>query len=103
MSISIFCFSSNSHIHKEKDTMKLRALAFNLLAGTLCLVLLSGAALAAGAVVDCSGATPGAFTTITAALASLTPAGPNSISVVGTCQENVVFLGYSDLTIFGNP
>lgn len=83
--------------------MKLRALAFKLLAGTLCLVLLSGVALATDAVVDCSGATPGAFTTITAALASLTPAGPNSISVVGTCQENVVFIGYSDLIIFGNP
>ena len=57
----------------------------------------------AGAVVDCTGATPGAFTTITAALASLPDAGPNSISVVGTCHENVVFFGRSDLTIFGNP
>src|SRR5215467_4894027 len=57
----------------------------------------------AGAVVDCSGATPGAFTTITAALASLPVAGPNSISVVGTCHENVVFIGRTDLIIFGNP
>jgi hypothetical protein len=57
----------------------------------------------AGAVVDCSGATPGAFTSITAALATLPAAGPNSISVVGTCHENVAFFGYSDLTIFGNP
>src|SRR5215467_7263930 len=57
----------------------------------------------AGAVVDCSGATPGAFTSITAALASLPAAGPNSISVVGTCHENVVFIGRSDLIIFGNP
>jgi hypothetical protein len=57
----------------------------------------------AGAVVDCSGATPGAFTTIGAALTSLPAAGPNSISVVGTCMENVVFFGRTDLTIFGNP
>src|SRR5215472_11364253 len=67
------------------------------------LLLSSSLMFAAGAVVDCSGATPGAFTSITAALASLPAAGPNSISVVGTCHENVVFFGRSDLTIFGNP
>jgi len=83
--------------------MKLCALALKMLTMTVCLVLMSGAAFAAGAVVDCSGATPGAFTSITAALASLPAAGPNSISVVGTCHENVVFTGRTDLTIFGNP
>src|SRR5262245_49020054 len=83
--------------------MKLCASALKLLAVAVCLVLLSGAAFAAGAVVDCSGATPGAFTSINAALASLPAAGPNSISVVGTCHENVVFIGRTDLTIFGNP
>lgn len=67
------------------------------------LVCLSLPAFANSAVVDCSGATPGAFTTITAALASLPAAGPNSISVTGTCHENVVMFGRSDLTIFGNP
>lgn len=82
--------------------MKLRVLAFKFLAGSLCLGLLSGAALGQ-AVVDCSGGTPGAFTSINAALASLPAAGPNSVSVVGTCHENVVFVGRSDLTIFGNP
>ena len=69
----------------------------------LLFLLVPGLMFGASAVVDCSGATPGAFTTITAALASLPPAGPNSISVVGTCQENVVVFGYSDLAIFGNP
>jgi len=70
----------------------------------LLLVLLpSSLAFAAGATVDCTGATPGAFTTITAALASLPAAGPNSISVTGTCHENVVMFGRTDLTIFGNP
>ena len=73
------------------------------LTGILLLGLLPATAFAAGAVVDCTGATPGAFTSINAALASLPAAGPNSISVVGTCHENVVFIGRSDLTIFGNP
>src|ERR1051326_1147503 len=69
-----------------------------------CLVLLlSNLAFADSAVVDCSGATPGAFTSITAALASLAASGPNAISVTGTCHENVVMFGRTDLTIFGNP
>jgi hypothetical protein len=63
----------------------------------------SSLAFAGNATVDCSGATPGAFTTITAALASLPAAGPNSISVTGTCHENVVMFGRTDLIIFGNP
>jgi hypothetical protein len=69
----------------------------------LAAVLPSSLAFAAGATVDCTGATPGAFTSITAALASLPAAGPNSISVTGTCHENVVMFGRADLTIFGNP
>jgi hypothetical protein len=69
----------------------------------LAAVLPSSLAFAAGATVDCTGATPGAFTSITAALASLPAAGPNSISVTGTCHENVVMFGRTDLTIFGNP
>lgn len=83
--------------------MKLCASKLRLFAGILLLAIAPAAAYGAGAVVDCSGATPGAFTSITAALASLPTAGPNSISVVGTCHENVVFTGYTDLTIFGNP
>jgi hypothetical protein len=73
------------------------------LVAILATALLSLPAFGAGAVVDCSGATPGAFLTITAALASLPAAGPNSISVTGTCHENVVMFGRTDLTIFGNP
>jgi len=67
------------------------------------LLFLSNLAFADSAVVDCSGATPGAFTSIHAALASLPAAGPNSISVTGTCHENVVIFGRTDLSIFGNP
>jgi hypothetical protein len=67
------------------------------------LLLLSSFAFAGNAVVDCSGVIPGAFTTIHDALASLPAAGPNSISVSGTCHENVVMFGRTDLSIFGNP
>jgi hypothetical protein len=74
-----------------------RALSLTLLA------LLSLPAFANSAVVDCSGATPGAFTTIHAALASLPQAGPNFISVSGTCAENVTMFGRTDLSIVGNP
>jgi Right handed beta helix region len=84
--------------------MKLCASGIKVLIGIVSLVLLPAAAFAAGAVVDCSGATPPpAFSSINAALASLPATGPNSISVVGTCHENVVFFGRNDLTIFGNP
>ncbi len=69
----------------------------------LAVLLPSSLAFADGATVDCSGATPGAFTTITAALASLPAAGPNSITVTGTCHENVVMAGRTDLNISGNP
>jgi hypothetical protein len=69
----------------------------------LAVLLPASLAFAADAVVDCSGATPGAFTSIHAALASLPAAGPNSISVTGTCHENVVMFGRTDLSIFGNP
>ena len=74
-----------------------------LLLPIFCFMLLPAAAYGASAVVDCSGATPGAFTTITAALATLPSAGPNSISVKGTCSESVSIVNRTDLQIFGNP
>lgn len=52
--------------------------------------LLPTAARAANVTVDCSGATPGAFSSITAALNTLNSEGPNAITVMGTCTENVV-------------
>ena len=67
------------------------------------LLFLSSFAFANSAVVDCSGATPGAFTSIHDALASLPAAGPNFITVTGTCHENVVMAGRTDLNISGNP
>jgi hypothetical protein len=73
----------------------------------VCLVMLmlsSGVMFANNATVDCSGATPGAFTTIQAALNSFPKAGPNSISVVpSTCSEHLLIVGFNDLQIFANP
>ena len=82
-------------------TMKKCASGLTFLAGIL--LLMPAAAFGAGAVVDCSGATPGAFTSITAALATLPAAGPNSITVTGTCHETVVISGRTQLNISGNP
>jgi hypothetical protein len=83
--------------------IKFCASGVKLLLPILCFVLLPAAAYGASAVVDCSGGTPGAFTSITAALATLPNAGPNSISVKGTCSENVSIINRTDLEIFGNP
>ncbi len=52
------------------------------------LTLNVGAAQAANVFVDCTGAPPpGAFTSISAALATLDPAGPNTIYVTGDCHN----------------
>jgi hypothetical protein len=83
--------------------MKLRCFGPRISLAFLLILLPSSLAFAAGATVDCSGATPGAFTTITAALASLPLAGPNSITVTGTCTENVLIFNRTDLFISGNP
>src|SRR5438309_6533517 len=82
--------------------MHFRCHGFNLFVACL-LLLVSNVAFAAGATVDCSGATPGAFTTITAALASLPAAGPNNITVTGNCTENVNIINRSQLTINAVP
>jgi len=74
-----------------------------LFACLLVLLLPSIMAFAADTTVGCPGGTPGDFTTITAALASLPAVGPNSIAVSGTCTENVVVVNRTDLAIFGNP
>ena len=83
--------------------MKMCVSGAKVLLAILCFALLPAAAYGASAVVDCSGATPGAFTTITAALATLPNAGPNSISVKGTCTETVAIVNRTDLSILGNP
>ena len=83
--------------------MKFCASWIKLLLPILCFVMLPAAAYGASADVDCSGTTPTAFSSITAALATLPNAGPNSISVKGTCSENVAIINRTDLQIVGNP
>lgn len=56
---------------------------------------------AADVLVDCSGATPGAFTSIGAALATLSVSEPNSITVTGTCVENPKISFMQRLNIVG--
>jgi parallel beta helix pectate lyase-like protein len=68
--------------------------------------LLPTAARAANLTVDCSGATPGAFSSITAALNSLpvnSPTEPNIITVTGPCTENVFIIERERLVIQAAP
>src|SRR5262249_674835 len=73
----------------------------------VCLVMLmlsSSLVFANNATVDCSGATPGAFTTIQAALDSFPKTGPNFINVLpSTCSEHLLIRGFNDLQIFATP
>ncbi len=69
----------------------------------LCIVLFllaPGLMFANSVTVDCTGVAPGTFVTITAALASLTPAGPNDINVTCNSSDNALIVGFSNLTIF---
>jgi parallel beta helix pectate lyase-like protein len=73
-----------------------RAQLFNLVFVTLLLTL---PVFAANVTVDCTGANGKAFSSITAALATLSLTGPNTITVGGTCTENVVVSQFDRLTI----
>jgi hypothetical protein len=53
--------------------------------------------------VDCVGLNPGTFATITAALASMTPSGPNSIFVTCSTTENVRITNFTGLFINATP
>jgi hypothetical protein len=65
-----------------------------------CFALLSCLpAFAANVTVDCTGANGNAFHSITAALATLSLTGPNTITVGGTCNENVNIFQFDRLTI----
>ena len=71
-----------------------------LLVTMMCLSL--GAARAANVSVDCSGGTPGAFTSLQAAIDSLDLVGPHHIAMVGgpqECFENVRIIDRQRLTI----
>lgn len=67
------------------------------------LLFLSLPLFAATATVDCTGATPGAFTSINAAMATLDPHGPHTVNVSGTCVENAAIQHHDRVTLQGNP
>ena len=79
------------------QTTKLLSLLYMLVS-----MLFPGSALAANVAVDCSGQTPGAFTSLQAAINSLDVVGPHSISVTGTCTENVSIFDHQRIIIFTN-
>jgi hypothetical protein len=60
-------------------------------------------AFAASVFVNCNTPNPNTFPSITAALNALNPAGPNLITVQGTCKENVFMAYYQNLTIQAAP
>jgi hypothetical protein len=68
-------------------------------AATLFLSLLPGMGRAANVQVVCPGGGPGVFSSINAALSTLDPHGPNTITVSGTCVENIFILQHERLTI----
>lgn len=71
---------------------------------SLLVLVLSFPLFAANVTVSCPGALgPGDFPSINAALATLDLTGPHSISVRGTCSEQVVLDGRDRLTISGGP
>jgi parallel beta helix pectate lyase-like protein len=68
-------------------------------AATLFLLLLPGMGRAANVQVVCPGGGPGVFSSINAALSTLDPHGPNTITVSGTCVENIFIFQHERLTI----
>ena len=67
----------------------------------LCAVVLSIGAQGATLRVRCSGNT--VPSKINDALKLLNPAGPNTLKVVGTCNENVFIQGFNRLTLIADP
>jgi Right handed beta helix region len=58
---------------------------------------------AANVQVVCPGGGPGAYSSITAALSTLDPHGPNTITVSGTCVENILINNHERLFIQSAP
>jgi hypothetical protein len=79
-----------------KPTCLLRATVFAVL---LTLFLLPSAAHAANVTVGCPGGSGGTYPSISAALAAIGQTGPSTITVTGTCQENVSLYNARSITI----
>jgi hypothetical protein len=85
--------------HNEEKKMKLRT-SSKVLAVSLIFLAAPSLVFANSVTVDCVGVAPGTFKTISLALASLTPAGPNDINVTCNLSDNVLIVGFSNLNIF---
>ena len=70
---------------------------------TFCLLTLLPPARAANVQVVCPGGGPGAYSSINAALSALDPHGPNTITVSGTCVENIFIDKFERLFILAAP
>jgi hypothetical protein len=81
-------------------TKKLKKLLW-LLSAAFCFGSLTSPAHALDVTVGCPGGGGGTYASITAALGALPPNGPNSITVTGTCNENVSISDMRSLTILG--
>ncbi len=72
-------------------------------AAILFLLLLPCMGRAANLQVVCPGGGPGAYSSINAALSAIDPHGPNTITVSGTCVENIFIFQHERLTIQAAP
>lgn len=80
-----------------------RRTTFVLLGVVLALLTVPTTLRAANVQVICPGGGPGAYPSISAALAAIGQTGPSTISVTGTCNENVTLNNARSLTIFAGP
>lgn len=76
---------------------------FGALVAILLLFALPSIGRAANVQVVCPGGGPGAYSSITAALSTLDPHGPNTITVSGTCVENIFINNHERLFIQSAP
>jgi hypothetical protein len=72
-------------------------------AAALFLLLLPGIGRTANVQVVCPGGGPGAYSSINAALSAIDPHGPNTITVSGTCVENIFIFQNERLAIQAAP
>ncbi len=71
------------------------------LSAFVCLFFLTLSAQATNLQVHCGGKY--GITKISSALRIIDPAGPNTLTVSGTCKENVVIVGFDRLNLIANP
>lgn len=76
---------------------------FGVLVSMLFVLGFPGTGRAANVQVVCPGGAPGAYSSISGALSALDPHGPNTITVSGTCVENIFIDKFERLFIQAAP